>query len=63
MSCKNVKICSCPKKNCINHGKCCECVIKHKDTDSLPFCLFENNEGDKSVKSYYGKLKMRFEEK
>jgi len=30
-------------------------------TDSLPFCLFLNNEGDKSVANYYKKLKERFE--
>lgn len=44
MGCNNVKECSCPKTTCINHGKCCQCVIKHRTTDSLPFCLFTNNE-------------------
>lgn len=37
------------------------CVIKHRETDSLPYCLFLDNDGDKSVKNYYQKLKMRFE--
>jgi len=27
----------------------------------LPFCLFLNNGGDKSVSNYYRKLKERFE--
>lgn len=61
MNCPNVKECACPKKTCPNNGKCCACVIKHKDSDSLPFCLFLDNAGDKSIKHYYKKLKERFE--
>jgi len=61
MSCPNVKECACPKKTCVNNGKCCSCVIKHKLTDSLPFCLFLDNGGDKSLKNFYRKLKERFE--
>ncbi len=61
MNCPNVKECVCPKTTCANHGKCCQCVMKHKNSDSLPYCLFLNNEGDKSVKNYYRKLKVRFE--
>lgn len=60
LNCSNVKECACPKLTCPNHGKCCQCVIKHKKTDSLPFCLFLNNDGDKSVTNYYRKLKERF---
>lgn len=59
MSC--AKHCTCPKTTCANHKKCCECIVKHKNTDSLPFCLFEDNEGSKSLESYYHKLKERFE--
>lgn len=61
MRCVNVKECACPKKDCANNGKCCDCVIKHRDTDSLPFCLFPDNGGDKSVRNYYNKLRERFE--
>lgn len=61
MSYPNVKECACPKKTCPNNGKCCDCVIKHKKTDSLPFYLFPDNEGDKSLKNYHAKLKQRFE--
>ncbi|MDF2567947.1 MAG: hypothetical protein K0R90_1403 [Oscillospiraceae bacterium] len=61
MKCANVKECACPKQSCANHRKCCVCVIKHRETDSLPFCMFLDNEGDKSVKHYYEKLKERFE--
>jgi len=61
MGCPNVVECACPKTTCPNHKKCCDCVIKHKETDSLPFCLFLDNEGDKSNENYYRKLKNRFE--
>ncbi len=61
MNCSNVKNCLCPKTSCANNGKCCDCVIKHKETDSLPYCLFPDNDGDKSVKHYYEKLKGRFD--
>ena len=54
--------CCCPKKTCPNNGRCCACVIKHKETDSLPFCLFLDNGGDKSLANYYRKLKERFDE-
>ena len=60
MKCASVKECACPKTTCENHGKCCTCVIKHRETDSLPFCLFADNGGDKSVSAYYKKLKERF---
>lgn len=55
--------CCCPKKSCPNNGNCRACVIKHRNTDSLPYCLFQNNHGDKSVKHYYEMLKERFEKK
>jgi len=61
MNCPNVPECACPKIACENNGKCCACVIKHRDTDSLPFCLFPDNDGDKSIANYYRKLKERFE--
>jgi hypothetical protein len=60
MSCPNVTDCSCPKTTCENYKKCCACVIKHRESDSLPHCLFENNDGDKSMASLYQKLKERF---
>jgi len=62
MNCPNVIECACPKKTCKNYGKCCACVIKHKLTDSLPYCLFLDNGGDKSLQNFYRKLKERFEE-
>ena len=61
MDCLNVEECTCPKKECPNNGKCCACVIKHRNSDSLPFCLFLDNNGDKSIQNYYLKLKERFD--
>ena len=61
MASLNLKECPSPKKTCANNGKCCACVIKHRLTDSLPYCLFIDNDGDKSVRHYYEKLKERFE--
>ena len=60
-ACENAKECICPKQTCPNHGKCDACVIKHRATDSLPFCLFPDNGGDKSNRNYYEVLKKRFE--
>jgi len=62
MTCKKAKEdCLCPKTTCENHGKCCACVLNHRTKDSLTFCMFPDNEGSKSVESYYKKLKERFE--
>jgi hypothetical protein len=60
MNCANVIECACPKKTCENNRQCCACIIKHKETDSFPFCLFPDNDGDKSVKNMYRKLYERF---
>ena len=53
MQCPSVKECICPKLSCKNHGKC--------ETDSLPYCLFPDNGGDKSNENHYRVLKRRFE--
>ncbi len=61
MACENKQKCPCPKTTCANHGKCCDCIVNHRSIDSLPFCLFPDNGGDKSIENYYRKLKARFE--
>ena len=61
MSCKSVEKCGCPNTECPHYKKCCVCIQKHRSTDSLPFCMFENNGGNKSVANYYEVLKERFE--
>ncbi len=55
--------CPCPKTVCPNHGNCAACVKKHRESDSLPFCLFPSPNGDKSNAHYYEVLKERFEGK
>lgn len=60
MACLNVKDCMCPKTTCPNYGTCCSCVIRHRETDSLPYRLFPDNGGDKSSENYYQVLKKRF---
>jgi len=37
--CPNVSVCPCSKTECENNGKCCSCVVKHRDGGNLPFCL------------------------
>jgi len=61
MKCQNTVECPCPKTECVNHKKCCDCVKAHIDKDGLPFCIFPNVGGSKSNESYYLKLKERFE--
>jgi len=34
--------CDCPKKKCIRHGNCPECIAHHKK--SLPWCKREKKE-------------------
>jgi len=63
MTCNNdyAENCTCPKKECPRNGICSACVKNHRESDSLPFCIFPNNDGNKSVENYYRKLKERFE--
>jgi len=60
MECTYAKDCICPKDTCPRHGKCCACIKNHRESDSLPFCMFPDNDGDKSMEALYGKLKGRF---
>ena len=59
--CPTPKNCPCTSRSCPNRGYCCDCVKKHRETDSLPYCLFPDNDGDHHVIFYYQKLKKRFE--
>lgn len=40
----NAHACPCPKPNCPNHGKCCDCVANHRAVGNVPYCLAENVE-------------------
>ncbi|MDR0221735.1 MAG: hypothetical protein LBI54_10085 [Lachnospiraceae bacterium] len=35
----NVKECPCHSETCKNHGKCCDCVVNHRNQGNLPACL------------------------
>ena len=61
MQCSSVKECICPKVSCKIHGRCCDSVIKHREMDSRPYCLFPDNGGDKSNENDYRVLKKLFE--
>ncbi len=37
--CSNKHDCNCPKNDCKNHGRCCDCIVFHKTTEKLPFCI------------------------
>ena len=41
VKCGNTHVAECNcHKDCPNHGKCCDCVMHHKnDIGNLPFCL------------------------
>ncbi len=38
MKCNQV-VCPCKNVGCVNHGKCCACVERHKNNGNLPACL------------------------
>ena len=61
MSCSNVTECPCPKTTCAHYKKCCACIAAHNEKDGLPFCLFPDSEGSKSMENLYKKLKKRFD--
>lgn len=37
----NEQNCTCPKIDCVRHGKCCECINFHRDNKNLVSCLRE----------------------
>jgi hypothetical protein len=61
MSCP--KECPCVKTDCPNHKKCCACINHHREIETMPYCLFLDRDGEKSMKSLYLKLKGKFEGK
>jgi len=43
MECKveaNLKQCTCTYESCSRRGKCCECILYHRQSGELPGCLF-----------------------
>ncbi|MDS1030923.1 hypothetical protein RDV78_10795 [Bacillota bacterium LX-D] len=35
----NEENCNCPKKDCERHGKCCQCINFHVESESLVYCM------------------------
>ncbi len=36
----HMRICNCTYEPCSREGKCCQCLLYHKQFDELPACLF-----------------------
>ncbi len=53
--------CICTNVKCKEHGICSECIKKHNSLGTLVHCVFPDNNGDRSMKHFYEKLKTRFE--
>lgn len=45
MNC-NERACTCTNVECKNHGKCCACVMHHREKGAVPGCFF-TPEGEK----------------
>ena len=51
---KNMEHCTCTF-SCSRKGKCCECVVYHRNHGEIPGCFFPKNEektGDRSVGNF-----------
>jgi hypothetical protein len=35
----NEKNCTCTKTDCLRHGKCCACINRHCEDESLVYCM------------------------
>ncbi len=46
MSCKSDS-CACTNVSCPLHGKCCECVARHRGRNEIPGCFFSKS-GEKA---------------
>jgi len=38
--CQNTRKCKCTYPGCPRHGKCCECLAYHLESEELPACCF-----------------------
>ena len=38
--CQNTRKCKCAYPGCPRHGKCCECLAYHLESEELPACCF-----------------------
>lgn len=40
MSCENRHPCTCTTTTCPRYGKCCDCVVHHREKGGIPGCFF-----------------------
>lgn len=44
-ACSNKHNCTCPYTDCENHGRCCDCVVHHRDhVGGVPNCFSVKSE-------------------
>lgn len=36
---RNNQQCPCLATDCKNHGKCCDCIANHRESNSLVYCM------------------------
>lgn len=41
---QNLSICNCTYEPCSRKGKCCECIIYHRQLGELPACYFTDTQ-------------------
>jgi hypothetical protein len=41
---KNLQFCNCSYEFCSRKGKCCECIIYHRQNNELPACYFSKKD-------------------
>lgn len=59
MGLTNINECPCPDKNCKYYSNCQACALHHKKNNTLPHCLFIDNDGDPSLENFYKNVSNR----
>ncbi|MDA3792154.1 MAG: DUF6485 family protein [Elusimicrobia bacterium] len=52
---KNMEFCNCTYEPCSRKGKCCECIVYHKNLNEMPACFFPDSiekTYDRSVETF-----------
>jgi hypothetical protein len=60
---KNLKYCSCSYEPCSRKGKCCECVIYHREHGEIPGCFFPKDKEktyNRSIEFFVSLFKNKF---
>ncbi|MFH1287837.1 MAG: DUF6485 family protein [bacterium] len=57
---KNTQHCNCTYEPCSRKGKCCECIVYHKQREEFPACFFSDEierTYDRSVERFIKSMK------